>query len=296
MFRNAEDMNHSFNCLCSALYKTGSHCLAENDMPSHHHGCYETEFPDALVRIKRQSYTRYFNEKYGRKGPLGEPNYYLLEVQGIRHKLALLSYIIKNTVHHGITSTPFEWPYCSANAYFRKELGKLYTPDILLTPTQIAGVLPRRAEYSPKWQMGVENVFLRESVIETAVVENLYATPKAFNYLVTRQSGEDWSKEQEADDNGLPPVTLENVESLFLERSAHREQAIADMLRNERSRHAPNYLNDLQLCEIIDTKYVPRYQVASVYALSTSQKNTIANDLYRLHHAGVAQIRRCLAL
>ena len=121
-------MNHSFNCLCSALYKTGSRCLAENDMPSHHHGCYETECPDELIRTKRHAYTLYFNEKYDRKGPLGDPGYFSLVLEGLRHLLAALSYIIRNTVHHGITSTPFEWPYCSANAFFRKELGKLYFP------------------------------------------------------------------------------------------------------------------------------------------------------------------------
>ena len=123
MYRNAEDMNHSFNCLCSALYKTGSRCLAENDMPSHHHGCYETECPDELIRTKRHAYTLYFNEKYDRKGPLGDPGYFSIVLEGLRHLLAALSYIIRNTVHHGITSTPFEWPYCSANAFFRKELG-----------------------------------------------------------------------------------------------------------------------------------------------------------------------------
>lgn len=296
MFRNAEDMNRSFNCLCSALFKTGSRCLAENDMPSHHHGCYETECPDVLIRTKRQAYTRYFNEKYGRKGPLGDPGYFILEVEGLRHILALLSYIIKNTVHHGITSTPFEWPYCSANAYFRKELGKLYVPDILLTPSQVEAALPRRAKFRPGWQMGVEGVFLRESVIETAVVENLYATPKAFNYLVTRQSGEDWYKEQEADGNGLPPITLEGVEDLMLQHSPFREQSVSYMLRNEKARSAPAGLNDLQLCGIIDNHYVTRYPALSVYQLTMSQKNNIANELYRSRRAGAAQLRRCLAM
>ena len=45
------------------------------------------------------------------------------------------------------------------------------------------------------------------------LAENLYATPLAFNYLVTRKSGEDWYKEQEVDGNGLPLITLEGIES-----------------------------------------------------------------------------------
>lgn len=150
MYRNAEDMNRSFNALCSALYKTGSRCLVECDLPNHHHGCYETECPAELVQIKRQAYGHYFNEKYDRKGPLGDSGYFLLELKGIRHLLAALSYNIKNAVHHGITSTPFEWPYCSANALFRKELGKLYVPDVLLTPEQIERALPRRAAFDTR--------------------------------------------------------------------------------------------------------------------------------------------------
>lgn len=296
MYRNDEDMKRAFNCLCSALYRTGSRCLAENDLPNHHHGCYETEFPGDLVQIRRQSYTRYFNEKYDRKGPLGDKGYFAMEIQGLQHKLTAISYTLRNTVHHGFTSTPFEWPYSSANAYFRKELGKLYVPDILLTPIQIEEALPRRAQFNPKWNMGVEGVFLRESVIETAVVENLYATPKAFNYFVTRLSGEDWSKEQEADDDGFPAITLESFESFVLQRDASRFQTVADMLRNEKARSAPLRLNDLQLCEMIDQQYVPRYKALSVYQLTAREKNNIASELYRRRLTGEAQIRRCLVI
>ena len=296
MYRNVADMNHSFNCLCSALFKTESRCLAECDVPNHHHGCYETECPNELIRNKRHSYTSYFNEKYDRKGPLGDPGFFMVELQGLRHLLAALSYTNKNTVHHGITSTPFEWPHCSANACFQKELGKLYVPDLLLTPAQIERVLPRRAAFDRRWKMGVEGVFLRESVVETAVVENLYATPLAYNYLVTRKSGEDWYKEQEADGNGLPPITLDCIETQILQYAPDRKLAIADMLRNEQARYATARMNDLQVCELIDTRFVPKYRAFSVYHLTDGQKNAIANDLYRQYRLGQAQIRRCLAM
>lgn len=294
MYRNEEDMKRAFNCLCSALYRTGSRCLAENDLPNHHHGCYETECPGDLVQVRRQSYTRYFNEKYDRKGPLGDKGYFAAEIQGLRHKLTAISYTLRNTVHHGFTSTPFEWPFCSANAYFRKELGKMCVPALLLTPYQIEAALPRRAQFNPEWKMGVEGVFLRESVIETAVVENLYATPKAFNYFLTRLSGEDWSKEQEADGDGFPPITLENFETLVLQRESSRSLTVAGMLRNEKARSASLRFNDLQLCELIDQQYVPRYQARSVYQLSTREKNDIASEIFRRRLAGEAQIRRCL--
>ena len=142
--------------------------------------------------------------------------------------------------------------------------------------------------------MGVDGVFLRESVIETALVENLYATPQAFNYLVTRKSGEDWYKEQEADGNGLPPITLESMETQILQFVPDRRQAVSEMLRNEQSRYARARMNDLQVCEVIDSRYVHKYQAFSVYHLTDGQKNAIANDLYRQYRLGVPQIRRCL--
>ena len=294
MYRNDEDMKRAFNCLCSALFRTESRCLAENDLPNHHHGCYETECPGDLIQIRRQSYTRYFNEKYDRNGPLGDKGYFAAEIRGLQHMLAAISYTLRNSVHHGFTSTPFEWPYCSANAYFRKALGKMYVPELLLTTAQIEAALPRRAQFNPEWKMGVEGVFLRESVIETAVVENMYATPKAFNYFLTRLSGEDWSEEQKADNNGCPPISLESFEVLVLQRAASREKTIAEMLRNEKARSASLCLNDLQLCEIIDQQYVPRYKALTVYQLSMREKNAIASEIYRGRLAGEAQIRRCL--
>ena len=170
----------------------------------------------------------------------------------------------------------------------------MYVPALLLTPYQIEAALPRRAQFNPEWKMGVEGVFLRESIIETAVVENLYATPKAFNYFLTRLSGEDWSKEQEADGDGFPPITLENFETLVLQRESSRSLTVADMLRNEKARSASLRFNDLQLCELIDQQYVPRYQARSVYQLSTREKNGIASEIFRRRLAGEAQIRRCL--
>ena len=188
MFRNVDDMNYAFNSLCSALYKTDSICLAEAFISTHHHGCYLTSLPRELMHIHRTSYTKYFNNKYGRTGSLGEKGFFMQEIDGLRHQVSAITYVLKNPVHHGISATPFAYPYCSANAFFRKDLGKDFSPR-LLTSEQIRMSLPRRAEFDPSWKMGTEGVFLRESVLETAMVESLYSTPQAFNYMLSRKSG-----------------------------------------------------------------------------------------------------------
>ena len=188
LFRSEADMNTAFNSLCSALYKTGSRCLAETFMSNHHHGCYDTKCPGELMRISRDSYTRYFNEKYERRGMLGEKGIYYVVVEGLRHLLAALTYTLRNCVHHGVEASPFAYPYSSINAYFRKELGKASSDSILLTPAQIRATLPRRAVFDPSWKMGPEGVFLRESVVAVSIVEAAYATPQAFNYMMGRKS------------------------------------------------------------------------------------------------------------
>ena len=296
MYRNREDMNTAFNSLCSALCKTESRCLAETFITTHHHGCYYTECPHELIRTTRSSYTRQFNEKYERKGPLGDEGFFKAILEGTQHQVTAITYTIRNTVHHGITRTPFEYPFCSANAFFRKELGKDYGPDLLLSPEQIKAALPRRAAFDLSWKMGPEGVFLRESVLETALVENLYATSQAFNYMMSRKSAADWYKEQERDGNGLPPITLEGMEQFYLSHVDSPEQTVLEMLKNEKARFSASRMTDLNLCAIIDGIYVPRYGKRSVYHLTTQEKNTIANQLYREYHVSEKQIRRCLVL
>ena len=295
MFRNVDDMNYAFNSLCSALYKTDSICLAEAFISTHHHGCYLTSLPRELMHIHRTSYTKYFNNKYGRAGSLGEKGFFMQEIDGLRHQVSAITYVLKNPVHHGISATPFAYPYCSANAFFRKDLGKDFSPR-LLTSEQIRMSLPRRAEFDPSWKMGTEGVFLRESVLETAMVESLYSTPQAFNYMLSRKSGEDWVKEQDMDSVSCPPVTLENIESPLFTGGLGKEDSLFHMLQNERSRFNRSVMTDLRLCGIVDMELASGKAPRTVYQLSNEEKICLANEIHRRFHCGKEQIRRCLAM
>lgn len=247
------------------------------------------------MRICRDSYTRLFNMKYERSGMLGEKGVYIVEVEGLRHLLAAVTYTLRNCVHHGVESSPFAYPYSSVNVYFRKELGKDFPDPVLLTPEQIKATLPRRAGFDPSWKMGPDGVFLRKSVIASSFVEAAYATPQAFNYMMGRKSGSDWAKEQQEDDTQDPPVTLESFEEAFLRgRGERAEQTVADMLRNEKARYFKRPIDDMRLCEIIDKQEIKRYGKRSVYHLSEQEKNEIANRLFRQYGASVNQLRRCL--
>lgn len=292
LFRNEADMNTAFNSLCSALCKTDSSCFAFTNMSDHHHGCYATKKPDELLRIARESYTIQFNNKYYRVGPLGERGIYAQEISGLKHFIAAVSYTLKNAPHHGVTSSPFEYKYSSANAYFRKQLGKNRDQEIRLSPEQIKATLPRRAAFLPEWEMGVDGVFFPETVVDVQMVENAFSTVQTFNYYMGRKSGEDWKKEQ-AEENDLDPFTLNNMEKPFLQKE---NVSVADLLRNEKSRFTTAPITDLELCSIIDEQYVPKYDRLSVYHLKRQEKNDIANELNKQYHANRQQIIRCLVM
>ena len=84
----------------------------------------QTDNAKELMYRNRNAYSRYFNTKYRRKGRLGEKHFFLLEIEGLHHTIAALNYVNRQGLHHGLAATPFDYPHCSANAFFQKQLGK----------------------------------------------------------------------------------------------------------------------------------------------------------------------------
>ena len=78
MFRTDEDYRRAINCLVLAAYKTESSILAYAFMSTHVHLCIKTSNPYKVMTIYRYAYTRYFNNKYHRRGKLGDR--YLLRI------------------------------------------------------------------------------------------------------------------------------------------------------------------------------------------------------------------------
>lgn len=294
LFRSREDYDHGFNSLCSALAKNEGLLFADSFMSDHVHELLMTDRLSAIIHDQRISHTKYMNEKYGRRGPWGEPGFFSQEIDGLRHFQAACIYIICNAVHHGVTKTPFVYPFSSANCYFREELGKSFSSALPLTRQQIKDWLPRRASFSPNWKMGKNGIFLQESVIETKWVEASFVSPQAFLYLISRKSGEEWIEEQKKDGNNLPPVTVASIETAYL--TGAQTRTVAELLRNQQGHFQVPRKSDMEICEIIDGDYVPRIHKHSVYELSRLEKERIANELSNLYHCGAAQLRRCLVL
>lgn len=80
------------------------------------------------------------------------------------------------------------------------------------------------------------------------------------------------------------------------DRVRHQGPASEKMLIYESGRSDYRKISDIDLCTEIDRNIVPRYGKVSVYHLSRTEKQQIAEFLYRQYHIGEAQIRRCLAI
>ena len=289
MFRDLEDYNRGFNYFALALYKTDSTGLVESFMSTHHHQLTQTTDPVALMYHFRLPYSMYFNRKYHRKGKLGEETHFSMEVIGYNHTLAAASYVLRNALHHGVAPLPYAYPHCSANAIFMTEMGK--TPCCrFLDKRHYRRHIGKTAEYPASYKMNENGVFIRESVLDIPQVENLFVTPRAFNWYMTRKSSEEWEAEQNKDKNGLPPINIASIEQEAKSGSTEK------MLIYESGKANYRRPSDIQICTEIDRNILPKYGKLSVYMLSRQEKQQIAEYLYRTFHLPDDQIRRCLAM
>ena len=290
LFRSHEDYRRAFNCYTLALLKSHSLSYADAFMSNHVHFCVTSSDLKELCYTFKIGYGMYFNNKYKRKGPLFDSNIFTLEIEGIYHNIAAVSYVLRNPLHHGIALTPFDYPYCSANSIFRKELGKSSNIDIL-PKKRMWRFLPKNTKIDIPFRMDINGMFLREDVTEVKLVEILYGTARNYLYHMNRISDSKWEDEQKQDKTGTNPITISLIE--------HNQFDLSKMLRNEYSRKNYQVITDLELCEYIDNHILKEYSVDSIYSLSQKQKNEIGNTLYSTFKTkGIStnQISRCLAM
>ena len=289
MFRGPEDYNRGFNSFAIALYKTNSTGLVESFMSTHMHLLVQTDSPKDLMMCFRMLYTMYFNKKYGHAGKLGENTHFTMEVVGYHHKLAAMSYILRNPLHHGVAPIPYAYLHCSANAIFMHEMGKR-PEENLLPQKSFYKYLGRTAEYPDSYKMNKNGVFLRESVLDIPQVENLFVTPRMFNYYMSRKSSEDWEAEQSKDQSSSPLINIQSIED------GVKTDPIEKLLLFENGKSDYRKLSDIDLCTEIDRNILPKYGKRSIYQLSSVEKKYIANHLHTTHHINAVQIRRCLGI
>ncbi len=299
MFRSEEDFNRAFNYYALALHKTDSIGLADCFMSNHLHIVVQTSCPDRLMYAFRNSYARYFNYKYQRTGRLGDKNHFIIELDGLYHTLAAISYTFRNPVHHGVTSTPFEYPYSAANSIFREALGKNAKLN-LLHKRNYHRFIGKQTIIPEHFLMSESGTFLRHCIMDIQMVENFFTTPRAFNFYMTRKSGSEWIKEQENDNNNKPSITLEMIEEWTGTNnslsSQSKESTISRMLKNEYGRNDYRKITDIDLCSKIDNLVTTYLKKPSIYTLTLSEKEFITKIITQEIHISTNQLCRCLAM
>jgi len=289
MFRDEIDYNRGFNTFALALYKTDSTGLVESFMSNHVHMLVQTDNPDQFMQAYRMPYTKYFNNRYKRSGRLGEAHHFTLEIKGLYHHIAAASYILRNPLHHGVAPIPYAYPHSSVNVIFQKEMGK--KPDKDLIPyTSFYRYIGRHSLCPDSYKMNSSGLFLRESVLDIPQMENMFVTPRNFDYHMGRRTSEDWIKEQENDRNDSASVTLGLIESNV------QLTSLKEMLILESGRADYRKISDIDLCHEIDRKVTEELHETSIYSLSHEEKMNLARCMKSKYYSGEAQLCRCLAL
>ena len=289
LFRTKEDYIHGIVCLALAAHKTGTTILAYCLMSNHIHICVRTENPKNFIKSFRYPYSCYFNSKYERQGRLGERQFFILEVRGLYHLLTVIAYILRNPLHHGICSTPFEYPYSSARAIFRKELGFELNEGMKISVKHYSR-MPDRNNLPHEIMTNPDGLILAENIVDVADLEHQFSTARSYIYYMNRLSGETWEKEQSNDGLDPPPIQIQDIE--YGVKCAATQQLLA----NEHGRHNQNVIHDIELCRIIDRLLNDRFDGKTVYQLSAQQVQQAATFLKSRYHIGKEQTERCLAM
>lgn len=286
--RREEDYVRMVNCICVAALRTETVVLAFSVMSSHLHLCVRSYDHKKFMKTFRYMYTRYFNSRYHRRGRLGERNHFVLELDGLYHILTAIAYGLRNPLHHGISATPFGYPYTSANAIFRKALGK--TLPLELERRNIYRYLPEPCDEIPsEYRMNVNGMLFPDDIIDVAEVEHLYSTPRSFLYYMNRLSGKQWEDEQRKDSSETIPVTLDDIEK------GVNVQNIQEMLAAEYGKADYNAVSDIAICKMIDdymSEHCPEYR--SVYDLPLESVQSIMHHLHIKYSFPKSQLLRCL--
>lgn len=100
----------------SGIVKFICYCI----MPDHYHLLVKVLNKDLIYQYINNygnAYTRYFNTKLGRKGPLWQSGYNSVKVESNEQLLHVSRYIHLNPTTTGLVDKPEDWPYSSYKDY-----------------------------------------------------------------------------------------------------------------------------------------------------------------------------------
>lgn len=273
-FRSRQDYIRFINNMAILANKYKIRILAFSVMSNHFHVGVMTDGYGKFLQSLKRSYSNYYRRKYGAGIP--ENKCVVTSAGGNVHILTMLSYILRNPVHHGLTGHPFGYPYSSSRCYFAYDF-QLYGIGWAPTVKRAKTIMPEH--FSSDREGMIDPHFF----VDETMVENLFGTSGKFMYFMSRYSGPKWESEQQEERES--PVTLETIEGSDIDLNV--------CLQNERG-HAKLLVPDQLLCEYVDGVAVCKAGKCSYVELSDSERIKIASELKEKWHVKDAQISRVL--
>ena len=130
VFQDAEDFTHFLRLEGQAKHTFPIRLFHYALMHTHFHFVLQTiasiELPQHLYFLKR-NYTRWYQKKYGWRGPVWRERYRSLPIENEDYLAACGLYVELNPVKAGLCQRPEDYPYSSAKKYFLEEHNDLLT-------------------------------------------------------------------------------------------------------------------------------------------------------------------------
>ena len=135
-------------------------------MPTHIHLTLKQIEDDGISRYMNKilnSYSRYFNTKYKRKGPLWESRFKNILVESDEQLLHLSRYIHLNPVSANLVDKPEQWEFSSYNEYLGKTAKKicLYNKVLEIKPAEYRKFVEDRIDYQKEISK-IKNLILED--------------------------------------------------------------------------------------------------------------------------------------
>lgn len=283
--RDDQDYTRFENYIAFSVLRDSCTLLAHSVMSTHVHiAIVGTSLKSFIERLKK-SYTTYYNAKYSTKGPVCTRNTYFREVSGWHAIKALISYILRNPLHHGITETPFQYAHSSIRAYFRKEL-RLWTSE-KEDSASIAQYICMRTDGSTSRLPADENGrVLLNQFVNYGRVEYLYRSARSFLHSMIRWNTEDWNREQQKENPAAEPIDLRTSEpmpGMTVEQMRSYEKGVFRLP-----------VRDSEICRHLDKEILLQMGIRSFAWLNPAQRRELSTYLQRHFHISQEQASRCL--
>ena len=277
MHREEEDYRSGISKMALAAHRTGTHLFAFAFMSTHVHMVVQSPDISRFVSNYRNSYTKWFNYKYGRTGRLGERYFYTVPLDSFYRILHAVNYVLRNPVHHLVADTAIGYEFCSARYVFTEDLNM----DEPRSNRRCSRFYPENVPLPKSLWLNENGMISPKSFLEIPAVENLYMTVKNYMFYMNRPSYSDLDKPNA----GEKPLTINNIEPSC---------DIEELQQNERKRSVKDFVKDMDLCRLIDKEILSERSYAQ---LTDREKKRVASQVSsRLPRCPLKQIYRCLAI